>query len=108
VRISDNGTGIAPESQEKMFETFFTTKPRGVGTGLGLAIGREIIVKKHGGTINFWSEVGTGTEFTIALPIKHENFMQKMLLQPPIASEYNSLSSGNAPTKSEERGTVKT
>ena len=70
VRISDNGTGIPPESQEKMFETFFTTKPRGVGTGLGLAIGREIIVKKHGGTINCWSEVGTGTEFAIALPIK--------------------------------------
>ncbi|MEG4284687.1 ATP-binding protein [Microcoleus sp. A006_D1] len=71
VRISDNGMGIPPASQEKMFETFFTTKPRGVGTGLGLAIGREIIVKKHGGTINCWSEVGTGTEFAIALPIKH-------------------------------------
>lgn len=70
VRISDNGTGIPPASQEKMFETFFTTKPRGVGTGLGLAIGREIIVKKHGGTINCWSEMGTGTEFAIALPIK--------------------------------------
>ena len=42
VRISDNCMGIAPESQEKMFETFFTTKPRRVGTGLGLAIGREI------------------------------------------------------------------
>lgn len=73
VRIFDNGTGIPPASQEKMFQTFFTTKPRGVGTGLGLAIGREIIVKKHGGTINCWSEVGTGTEFTIALPIKQEN-----------------------------------
>jgi two-component system NtrC family sensor kinase len=71
VRISDNGTGMPRESQEKMFQTFFTTKPRGVGTGLGLAIGREIVVKKHGGTINCWSEVGTGTEFTIALPIKH-------------------------------------
>ncbi|NJK66622.1 MAG: HAMP domain-containing protein [Microcoleus sp. SU_5_3] len=71
VRISDNGTGIPPASQKKMFETFFTTKPRGVGTGLGLAIGREIVVKKHGGTINCWSEVGTGTEFAIALPIKH-------------------------------------
>ena len=71
VRISDNGTGIPAASQAKMFETFFTTKPRGVGTGLGLAIGREIIVKKHGGTINCWSEVGTGTEFAIALPIEH-------------------------------------
>ena len=71
VRIADNGTGIAAVTQEKMFQTFFTTKPRGVGTGLGLAISRNIIVDKHGGTINFWSEVGTGTEFVIALPVKH-------------------------------------
>ncbi|HSF75963.1 MAG TPA: ATP-binding protein [Microcoleus sp.] len=108
VRISDNGTGISPESQEKMFETFFTTKPRGVGTGLGLAIGREIIVKKHGGTINFWSEVGTGTEFSIALPIKQEDSMQNTLLQPPVDREYNSLSNENVPTKPEKIGTVKT
>ncbi|MEG4215970.1 ATP-binding protein [Microcoleus sp. Pol14C6] len=107
VRISDNGMGIAPESQEKMFETFFTTKPRGVGTGLGLAIGREIIVKKHGGTINFWSEVGTGTEFSIALPIKHEDSMPNPQVKLPNPREYNSLCNGNAPTKSEERGTVK-
>ncbi|MEG4986651.1 ATP-binding protein [Microcoleus sp. BR0-C5] len=108
VRISDNGTGIAPESQEKMFETFFTTKPRGVGTGLGLAIGREIIVKKHRGTINFWSEVGRGTEFAIALPIKHEGFRQNTLLQPPVAREYNSLGNENVPTNPQKRGTVKT
>ncbi|MEG4486475.1 ATP-binding protein [Microcoleus sp. D2_18a_B4] len=108
VRISDNGTGIAPESQEKMFETFFTTKPRGVGTGLGLAIGREIIVKKHGGTINFWSEVGKGTEFSIALPIKHEDLMQNTLLQPPVAREYNSQGNENVPTNPKKRGTVKT
>ncbi|MEG4328863.1 ATP-binding protein, partial [Microcoleus sp. herbarium5] len=107
VRISDNGMGIAPESQEKMFETFFTTKPRGVGTGLGLAIGREIIVKKHGGTINFWSEVGTGTEFSIALPIKHEDLMQNTQVKPPMAREENSLYNGKAPAKSEDRETVK-
>ncbi|MEG5037894.1 MULTISPECIES: ATP-binding protein [unclassified Microcoleus] len=108
VRISDNGMGIAPESQEKMFETFFTTKPRGVGTGLGLAIGREIIVKKHGGTINFWSEVGTGTEFSIALPIKYEDSMPNALLQPPIARESNSIANEKVSTKTEKRGTVKT
>ncbi|MEG5033610.1 ATP-binding protein [Microcoleus sp. AT3-D2] len=107
VRISDNGMGIAPESQEKMFETFFTTKPRGVGTGLGLAIGREIIVKKHGGTINFWSEVGTGTEFSIALPIKHEDLMQNTQVKPPMAREENSLYNGKAQAKSEDRETVK-
>ncbi|MEO6860275.1 MAG: HAMP domain-containing sensor histidine kinase [Microcoleus sp.] len=108
VRISDNGTGIPAASQAKMFETFFTTKPRGVGTGLGLAIGREIIVKKHGGTINCWSEMGMGTEFAIALPIKHENLMPNSLLKLPNRGEYNSLGNSKAPTKSKMRGTVKT
>ncbi|MEG4273301.1 MULTISPECIES: ATP-binding protein [unclassified Microcoleus] len=108
VRISDNGTGIAPESQEKMFETFFTTKPRGVGTGLGLAIGREIIVKKHGGTINCWSEVGTGTEFSIALPIKHEDLRQNTLLESPVDRESNSHGNEKVPTNPQKRGTVKT
>lgn len=71
VIVTDNGIGINAKTQDKMFQTFFTTKPRGVGTGLGLAISRNIVVDKHGGTINFWSEVGKGTEFVIALPIKH-------------------------------------
>jgi two-component system, NtrC family, sensor kinase len=97
VRISDNGTGIPAASQAKMFETFFTTKPRGVGTGLGLAIGREIIVKKHGGTINCWSEMGMGTEFAIALPIKHEDLMPNSLLKLPNRREYNSLGYSKAP-----------
>ena len=108
VRISDNGTGIPAESQEKMFQTFFTTKPRGAGTGLGLAIGREIIVKKHGGTINCWSEMGTGTEFAIALPIKHEDLMPNSLLKLQNRPEDNSISNSKVPTKSEVRGTVKT
>lgn len=107
VRISDNGMGIPAATQQKLFETFFTTKPRGVGTGLGLTIGRQIIVKKHGGTINFWSEVGTGTEFGIALPIKHENLMPNPLPKPPSPRESNSLSNGNVQTKSEVRGIVK-
>ncbi|MGE5657553.1 MAG: ATP-binding protein [Actinomycetota bacterium] len=76
VRIMDNGTGIAPTTKEKMFQTFFTTKPRGIGTGLGLAISRNIIVEKHSGTINYWSEMGLGTEFIIALPIKQQSELE--------------------------------
>lgn len=71
MRISDNGSGISPENKEKIFDTFFTTKPRGIGTGLGLAITRQIVEEKHGGRIIFTSQVGEGTEFAIALPIKH-------------------------------------
>ncbi len=69
VRIADNGSGIAPEHQAKIFDTFFTTKPRGVGTGLGLAIARQIVEDKHRGKITCTSTPGRGTEFAIALPI---------------------------------------
>lgn len=71
VRIADNGCGIPPENKEKIFDTFFTTKPRGIGTGLGLAITRQIVEEKHGGKITCTSEIGRGTEFAIALPINY-------------------------------------
>ncbi|MEH2303025.1 MAG: ATP-binding protein [Nostoc sp.] len=68
VRIADNGSGISLENQKKIFETFFTTKPRGIGTGLGLAIAYQIVVEKHQGKITCLSELNRGTEFAIALP----------------------------------------
>ena len=68
VRIADNGSGISLENQKKIFETFFTTKPRGIGTGLGLAIAYQIVVEKHQGKITCQSELNRGTEFALALP----------------------------------------
>jgi two-component system, NtrC family, sensor kinase len=68
VRIGDNGSGISLENQSKIFETFFTTKPRGIGTGLGLAITHQIVVEKHGGKIACKSELDKGTEFAVFLP----------------------------------------
>ncbi|MEH1939567.1 MAG: ATP-binding protein [Nostoc sp.] len=68
VRIADNGSGISPENQKKIFDTFFTTKPRGIGTGLGLAIAYQIVVEKHQGKITCESELNRGTEFALALP----------------------------------------
>ncbi|MDZ8223174.1 ATP-binding protein [Nostoc sp. ChiVER01] len=68
VRIADNGSGISPENQKKIFDTFFTTKPRGIGTGLGLAIAHQIVVEKHQGKITCQSELNQGTEFVLALP----------------------------------------
>ncbi|GAB4281255.1 MAG: hypothetical protein Fur0025_09730 [Oscillatoriaceae cyanobacterium] len=70
IRIADNGPGISGDAQDKMFKTFFTTKPQGVGTGLGLAIVRKIVVEKYGGTIACNSELDMGTEFAIALPVR--------------------------------------
>jgi signal transduction histidine kinase len=66
--IRDNGTGIAPDVKEKMFNPFFTTKPTGEGTGLGLSISHDIIVKQHGGMIDVHSQPGEFTEFRLVLP----------------------------------------
>jgi len=70
VRVRDNGTGIAPENRDKLFQPFFTTKPTGEGTGLGLSISYDIVTQQHGGTIGVDSEVGAFTEFTVRLPRK--------------------------------------
>jgi signal transduction histidine kinase len=70
IHIADNGPGISEAVQEKLFTTFFTTKPIGKGTGLGLSISHQIIVEQHGGRLYCHSLLGTGTEFIIKLPIK--------------------------------------
>jgi PAS domain S-box-containing protein len=69
IRISDNGCGVPPENLSKLFDPFFTTKEVGRGTGQGLAITHSIVVDKHGGHIGVTSVVGTGTEFTLSLPV---------------------------------------
>ena len=68
ITIRDNGTGIAPDVKEKIFNPFFTTKPAGEGTGLGLSISHDVIVKQHGGSIEVDTQPGTFTEFRIILP----------------------------------------
>jgi two-component system NtrC family sensor kinase len=68
VAISDTGTGIPEAELSKIFDPFFTTKPVGEGTGLGLSTSYGI-VERHGGTIAVVSKVGTGTTFTVKIPI---------------------------------------
>ncbi|MCU0536867.1 MAG: ATP-binding protein [Hydrococcus sp. Prado102] len=69
VEIADNGGGIPPDIQSRIFEQFFTTKEAGKGTGLGLDIARRIIVGQHKGDIRFDSQPGE-TKFQVRLPIK--------------------------------------
>lgn len=71
ISVADNGCGIPHENLEKIFLPFFTTKPVGKGTGLGLSTVYGII-ERLGGHITVSSEVGTGTVFTIYLPLKEE------------------------------------
>jgi len=68
ISLSDNGPGMPPEVQRRVFEPFYTTKPPGVGTGLGLSVSYFIITKGHGGKMTVASQPGEGTVFTIDLP----------------------------------------
>lgn len=65
-RVEDNGRGIPPDLQERLFEPFYTT--RADGTGLGLAIARGV-ARAHGGEIALRSTLGAGSEFTLRLPL---------------------------------------
>jgi signal transduction histidine kinase/DNA-binding response OmpR family regulator len=68
VIFADTGSGISQENLKRVFDPFFTTKEVGEGTGLGLSISYGII-EQHGGTIEVESEPGTGSTFTVKLPI---------------------------------------
>ncbi|MGZ4955898.1 MAG: PAS domain S-box protein [Methylobacter sp.] len=70
--ITDTGAGIPPENLKRIFDPFFTTKPVGQGTGLGLSVSWGIVTKHHG-TIDVNSTVGTGSTFTITLPIEQHD-----------------------------------
>jgi len=69
IRIKDNGSGMTEEVKKRLFDPFFTTKPVGKGTGLGLSITYQIVVEKHGGTIECLSEPGKGSEFLVQIPV---------------------------------------
>lgn len=69
IRVEDTGVGIPSELRNRVFDLFFTTKEVGQGTGQGLALAHAIVVDRHGGTIDFESEVGHGATFVVRLPI---------------------------------------
>ncbi len=67
ILISDNGYGVSEENISQMINPFFTTRPPGQGVGLGLSITYSII-KEHGGSMEFKSEVSKGTQVCVSLP----------------------------------------
>jgi signal transduction histidine kinase len=68
VEVADDGPGIPPEIQRRIWEPFFTTKGVGEGSGLGLDIVRRIVQRRHGGTIRLDSRPGE-TRFRVSLPL---------------------------------------
>ena len=72
IRVEDTGAGIPEQIRPRIFDLFFTTKDVGKGTGQGLALAHAIVVEKHGGTIDFETEVGRGSAFIVRLPVDAE------------------------------------
>ena len=69
--VADNGHGIPDDNRSKVWDLFFTTKEIGTGTGQGLAICYNIVVVKHGGTIDFEGAAGGGARFFFTLALEH-------------------------------------
>jgi two-component system sensor histidine kinase SenX3 len=76
IAVTDRGMGIAPEHQKRVFERFFRVDPARSratgGTGLGLAIVKHVAAN-HGGEVRLWSKPGTGSTFTIRLPVSGQD-----------------------------------
>jgi signal transduction histidine kinase/ActR/RegA family two-component response regulator len=82
--VSDTGAGIPAEVRKRMFEPFFTTRPRGGGTGLGLSVVQGIVADHHG-AITVDSEAGKGSTFHVHLPLAAERpFVKPGVEQPPV------------------------
>ena len=69
ISVKDSGNGVEKSIQGKIFDAFFTTKEVGKGTGQGLSLAHTIVHQNHGGRIELESEIGSGTTFTIFLPL---------------------------------------
>jgi signal transduction histidine kinase len=78
IDIADNGSGLAPEVADRLFQPFVTTKPMGEGSGLGLAISYGIVVQ-HGGNLQVSSKLEHGTTFRVTLPIQPEQSLAASL-----------------------------
>ncbi len=74
INIKDQGIGIPQAYQDKIFDPYFTTKQKGSGLGLASSLS---IIKNHGGTITFESEMGKGTTFHVYLPATQEEVKEE-------------------------------
>ena len=88
LKISDTGIGIPDEIKEKIFEPFFSTKPKGKGTGMGLAMVYGAI-RNLGGFIQLKSEVNKGTIFSLYFPVRAIQVDESVDAQDTIVLEGN-------------------
>jgi len=70
--ISDEGEGVSEENRSKIFEPFFSTKENGLGLGLPMT---KRVIEEHGGTVDFTSVPGKGSEMIFTLPLKKNTLL---------------------------------
>jgi len=68
VTVTDNGPGVPQQYRERLFDSFFTTKPKGVGLGLSIC---KSIASAHGGTLRHEQPAAGGSRFILSLPLRH-------------------------------------
>jgi len=88
--VRDNGVGMPPEVQERIFEPYYTTKQVGKGTGMGMAVVHGV-VKKHGGNIAVSSEPGRGTTVSVYLPVVESAPDTQIISAPVITTGSESI-----------------
>ena len=93
IAVTDRGIGIAPRDQARVFERFFRVdkaRSRATGgTGLGLAIVKHVAAN-HDGSITLWSKPGTGSTFTLAIPMSRAEIDEKTIPAPRFTTDKNS------------------
>ena len=87
IRVEDNGSGIAYEHQDKIFQMFYRASSDSTGSGLGLYIVKEVLNKLHG-SITVYSKVGEGTSFSINIPNVNPEFPKAESSQTPDTSKF--------------------
>jgi len=85
LRVSDNGTGMTSATTKRIFEPYYTEKPKGQGTGLGLAT-VHAVVASHDGEIRVESELGKGSTFRIFLPLEESPAVEVKRAGPAVES----------------------
>jgi signal transduction histidine kinase len=68
IEVQDNGSGVSQADRRHLFESFFTTKPKGVGLGLSIC---KNIAAAHGGNLRYESPAEGGSRFTLTLPLEY-------------------------------------
>jgi CheY-like chemotaxis protein len=104
ISVRDSGSGMSPDVRSRIFDPFFTTKGK-AGLGLGLAVSYGII-RRHEGTVEVESELGSGTTFSIKLPAARSAPLQVVPTEIPATRvETKTLSQSTVPASSNPKST---